>query len=100
MGWPLAVAPCGRAAGSRPLQAGRSRSCPRAVAALAGGRPLRATAPTGDRPFAGGPWLQSVAPLQVNGLCSTAPPPRCLHCENAARTRRMILRDTISSHAV
>ncbi|RWV79024.1 hypothetical protein GW17_00059910, partial [Ensete ventricosum] len=102
-GAPRAAAPSGLAAGGRPLRA------------VAGGCPLQATAGEGPRrswpplagglvvvgrPFAGGPWLQSTAPLQMVRPCPTAPPPRCLRCENAARTRRTILCDSISSDAV
>ncbi|RWV82801.1 hypothetical protein GW17_00055664 [Ensete ventricosum] len=57
-----------------------------------------------------GPWLQSAAPcsqpgrgwpaLHVSWPWVATPPPRCLRCENVARTRRTILRDSISSHVV
>ncbi|RZS26394.1 hypothetical protein BHM03_00059727, partial [Ensete ventricosum] len=86
---PLRAPRCGRLS---PLQAGSSPPCPQApplrAAAPVGGRPLRAGLGRGSLAVYGGwPWL-------------AAPPPRCLHYENTKRTRRMILRDTISSHAV
>ncbi|RWV79886.1 hypothetical protein GW17_00058918, partial [Ensete ventricosum] len=78
-GTPRAAAPCDLAAGGNPLRASRSRLCPRAAVPCKG---LVAA----DRPFAGGPWLQLVVPLQVTRPCPIVPPPRCLRCENAART--------------
>ncbi|RWW20328.1 hypothetical protein GW17_00015568 [Ensete ventricosum] len=62
-GAPWAVAPCGLAAGDSPLRASRSRSCPRATTAPAGGLHLRVAAPTGGRPLQEA-WPQPVAPLQ------------------------------------
>ncbi|RWW19161.1 hypothetical protein GW17_00016804 [Ensete ventricosum] len=46
------------------------------------------------------PWPQSTAPLQVARPWLATLFPHCLHCENAARTRRTALRDVISSHVV
>ncbi|RWV89344.1 hypothetical protein GW17_00048508, partial [Ensete ventricosum] len=85
--WPLAAAPCRLAVAFRA----------RGAAATAGGRLLQ------------GAWLQSAAPLAggrppLQGgwpwPCSIAPCKGFLRCENTARMRRTILRDSISSHAV
>ncbi|RZS01292.1 hypothetical protein BHM03_00031133 [Ensete ventricosum] len=64
---------------------------PFGLALAAASRPLTGPWP---RPGRGWPALHGSWPWLV------APPPHCLRCENAARTRRTILRDIISSHAV
>ncbi|RZR72059.1 hypothetical protein BHM03_00010138 [Ensete ventricosum] len=88
-----------------------------AGASHARGRPrMLAVAPTrgfgrGRTAPCRGPWQQPAAPYSRPGhgwptlhggwpWLATPPPTRCLRCENTARTRRTILRDSISSHIV
>ncbi|RRT33870.1 hypothetical protein B296_00045603, partial [Ensete ventricosum] len=53
-----------RPAKGRPGHERQPLACwPLSVATPTGDRPMRAAAPAGGHPFAGGPWLQSVAPL-------------------------------------
>ncbi|RWV93825.1 hypothetical protein GW17_00043688 [Ensete ventricosum] len=47
-----------------------------------------------------GPWPRGWLALHRGCPWLAAPPPRYLRCENIARTRRTILRGTISSHVV
>ncbi|RZR99484.1 hypothetical protein BHM03_00029038 [Ensete ventricosum] len=61
--------------------------------------PLRASLAS----LSGWPWprpSREWSALHGGWSWLAAPPPRCLRYENAARTRRTILCDTISSHAV
>ncbi|RWV81994.1 hypothetical protein GW17_00056542, partial [Ensete ventricosum] len=83
-GGPLAAAPCGRIAGSRPLRPGRGRQpltdvAPSGLVVGTAGRacgrmlPLRVVAPCGLLPLRGA-WPQPAAPLQGGLGCSRPPP--------------------------
>ncbi|RWV99998.1 hypothetical protein GW17_00037059 [Ensete ventricosum] len=105
--WPWVASPCGLAvdaAYARRRRPCRRQPCPRA-AAIASGCPCK------------GLWLWPVASLQgalaaagcplqpasswvVGPTWGLVAPPRGLRCENVARMRRTILRDSISAHAV
>ncbi|RWW15774.1 hypothetical protein GW17_00020370 [Ensete ventricosum] len=84
VGGPLAAVPLQARRGQSPLAVGRWRS------PLAG--TPQATAPcrlaTVGRARGRLLPMRVAAPLQVAGPCPAAPPPRCLRCENTARTRR------------
>ncbi|RRT40416.1 hypothetical protein B296_00014816 [Ensete ventricosum] len=65
--------------------------------------PFRAGPSRSQSPPCRAPWLRpgrGWLALHGGWPWLAAPPPRCLRCENIARTRRTILCDSISSHAV
>ncbi|RWW04679.1 hypothetical protein GW17_00032073 [Ensete ventricosum] len=65
---------------------------------------VNVVAPAGDRAGRGRDCPRSLgrnqSPLQRTWPWSATPFPCYFHCENVARTRRTILRDSISSHVV
>ncbi|RRT47996.1 hypothetical protein B296_00013064 [Ensete ventricosum] len=94
-GWPLTVAPCRRTAGNRPLQPYHGRHNPLLLAAAP------AALAAADSPCNPCRWPgHGRSPLKRAWPWPVAPFPHCLHYENATRIRRMIVRDSISSHAI